>query len=421
MKNKNIKIVIGANFGDEGKGLLTNYFVSEFPKNETVINVRFSGGANAGHTIELKNGRRHVFSHFGSGSYNKNCITFLSSDFIINPILFKKELDILKKENCEPIVIVDKNCIFTTPYEMLSNQVIENMRGRNRHGSCGVGINDTVERAKSNKNNNTIGYLKDMSSKDRKSFLINFLQECKQYAIDKIYSENDRKNICCSKETMELFDNENILNNYIEDVLFLLEYVNISEEKSVMKQFDNFVFEGSQGLLLDQYNLEYAPHLTTANTGIKNVKKIINCFNDDLDNINNNIETCYITRSYLTRHGNGLLKTECDIKDINKDIIDKTNVTNTFQGKLRFGYIDLEDLFNRINKDRDIFFTENISIAITHLNETNNSFAINKNEFINISNVKYPYFIKNIYLSDTLFFDDIKKINDNNFNKSLDK
>src|SRR5262245_50739362 len=58
--------VIGANFGDEGKGLLTDYLAAKDPAGTVVI--RCNGGAQAGHTVVTPAGRRHVFHHLGSGS-----------------------------------------------------------------------------------------------------------------------------------------------------------------------------------------------------------------------------------------------------------------------------------------------------------------------------------------------------------------
>lgn len=49
--NKQVKVVIGANFGDEGKGLMADYFCSKLSKNGSVLNIRFNGGAQAGHTV----------------------------------------------------------------------------------------------------------------------------------------------------------------------------------------------------------------------------------------------------------------------------------------------------------------------------------------------------------------------------------
>ena len=86
-----IKAVIGANFGDEGKGLTTNYFAEQFNnQNKKCIVVCTNGGAQRGHTVCLPSGLRHVFHHFGSGTF-QNADTLFPYEFIINPMQFKKE------------------------------------------------------------------------------------------------------------------------------------------------------------------------------------------------------------------------------------------------------------------------------------------------------------------------------------------
>ena len=61
----NIKVVIGANFGDEGKGLMTDYFSHQALSNkEDCVVVLANGGAQRGHTVTDSNGAQHVFHHF---------------------------------------------------------------------------------------------------------------------------------------------------------------------------------------------------------------------------------------------------------------------------------------------------------------------------------------------------------------------
>ena len=79
--------VIGANFGDEGKGLMTDYFCRT---NDNPIDIRINGGAQAGHTVCTPEGERHIFSHIGAG-YFAGADTYLSEFFIANPMLFVKE------------------------------------------------------------------------------------------------------------------------------------------------------------------------------------------------------------------------------------------------------------------------------------------------------------------------------------------
>ena len=141
----NINVVIGAGFGDEGKGLMTDYFASQAKNNYgSGLVVRFNGGSQAAHTVVTPEGKRHVFGHFGSGTL-VGLPTYLSSFFAVHPILFREELAKLKVLGLTPKVYVDKECIVTTPFDMLINQIAETVRGENRHGSVGFGVNETVD------------------------------------------------------------------------------------------------------------------------------------------------------------------------------------------------------------------------------------------------------------------------------------
>ncbi len=141
---KTARVVIGAQFGDEGKGRVTDHYAAEVGGDGIVI--RFNGGAQAGHTVVTPDGLRHVFSHVGSGAF-AGAATFLSRFFVSNPILFLKEMAILAAKGVELRIYVDPHGPVTTPYDMMINQIVERERGGNRHGSCGVGFGETIERS----------------------------------------------------------------------------------------------------------------------------------------------------------------------------------------------------------------------------------------------------------------------------------
>src|SRR5688572_19623885 len=146
--------VIGANWGDEGKGIITDWLCSVQEKPGIVV--RFNGGAQAGHTVEA-NGQRHIFHHIGSGSINW-WPTYLGPEFICNPLMFFEETAGMMNW---PKVLVSTQCLVTTPYDMLINRAIETARGESRHGSCGTGINETVERSLVDRFRITVGDLGD--------------------------------------------------------------------------------------------------------------------------------------------------------------------------------------------------------------------------------------------------------------------
>lgn len=136
----------------------------------------------------------------------------------------------------------------------------------------------------------------------------------------------------------------------------------------ILKEYNNIIFEAGQGLLLDQNNTAYFPHLTPSNTGIKNPAKIINNVNWEEEIA---VETCYVSRTYLTRHGAGPFKTECWKEEINHAIHDKTNEPNAWQGSLRYGFLNIKDMLDRCYNDFQSAKMDNniFSIAFTHLNE----------------------------------------------------
>ena len=127
------RVVIGAQFGDEGKGQAVAGEAAAAGGDGIVV--RYNGGAQAGHTVVTPDGRRHVFSHVGSGAFS-GAATFLSRWFVSHPMLFLKEQAALAALGVNPVVLIDPASPVTTPYDMLINQIVEQARGDGRHGSC---------------------------------------------------------------------------------------------------------------------------------------------------------------------------------------------------------------------------------------------------------------------------------------------
>ncbi len=113
--------VIGLGFGDEGKGMVTSSLATYY--NNPMI-VRYSGGHQAGHTVEFA-GIKHTFVNFGSGTLF-GCPTYWSKHCTFEPVGFLNELAVLVEkleEKFEDIkVYVHNDCPVTTPYDILHNQ-----------------------------------------------------------------------------------------------------------------------------------------------------------------------------------------------------------------------------------------------------------------------------------------------------------
>ena len=199
--------VIGAGFGDEGKGLMTDYFCR---RGGSVINIRSNGGAQAGHTVCTAGGKRHIFSHIGSGSF-AGADTYLSGYFILNPMLFSRELQILGADAGR--IFIDRQCIITLPCDMLLNQFAETVRGSNRHGSCGVGIFETSVRSRDSRYRLEFG---DILQADRNAVRSAMHKIHAEYCIQRA----DELGItgAAKAELTDMLANVNLTENYIDDL-----------------------------------------------------------------------------------------------------------------------------------------------------------------------------------------------------------
>ena len=368
----NVKVVIGANFGDEGKGLMTDYFCAEaIKRNESCIVALCNGGAQRGHTVVTPDGIRHVFHHFGSGTF-AGADTYLSEMYILNPMTFRKEYEELEAMGFSPKVYAHWNCRWSTPFDMMMNQIIEESRGDMRHGSCGMGIWETILRYSnySEKWNNSLRSFNEYDKELKSAWLKNLRDTYFDQRMNKV-------NLEVWGKWIDIFHSDMLIYRFIDDIAFMCSHVTWVYGK-ILNSYDNVIFENGQGLLLDQNQTKYGNNTTPSNTGIENPHTIINKFLP-----NANVEVCYVTRTYLTRHGAGRFDEECDKSEINSSMEDKTNVPNTYQGSLRYGHLDKSELVNRIKKDITSIGCSDyiVSLAITHVNEFCNKELLSQKDF----------------------------------------
>ncbi|MBC2418462.1 adenylosuccinate synthetase [Clostridium beijerinckii] len=390
---KSIKVIIGSNFGDEGKGLMTDYMCSI---NENSVVIRFNSSAQAGHTVVTPDSKRHVFGHFGAGSL-QGIPTFLSSYFSVNPLLFLKEYDELNKIGNIPHTMIDPNCPVVIPQDMLLNQILERHRGDNKHGSCGLGYNESIVRNSMDRYRITCGDIFSGIYKDK-------LELIRKEYIDKRLEQLNLKS--SNDNLINVLFNANIIEHFIYDVdNNFKSKIELSNIESVLENYQTPIFEGAQGLMLSE-DCKYFPYVTHSKTGVSNVIDLL----EEAKPCELNIEVIYVTRSYLTRHGAGPLPNEMKEKPY-KNITDLTNIQNEFQGVLRFAPLDIDLLseniendYNKIHfKSKNKKINVSKSIAITCLDQIDN----NKAEY---------YKDKSLLLKSTdKFIEDIlRKINPDN-------
>ena len=355
-----VKVVIGANYGDEGKGLVTNFFTTQ--SSGKVLNVLHNGGCQRGHTV-VTNGKRHVFHCFGSGTLN-GAETYYHKNFLVDPIAWTIEVQQLK---FSPKLWVDLNCRVVTPYDIQSNRIKELARGNKKHGSCGLGIFETITRHKAQSL-----IVADLFNEIK---LYNKLKQIEKYYQD-LYST--RAEEFPRVELDEFFRSVHLFVDAVETTL-----------DCIYENYDTIIFEGGQGLRLDQDNLAEFPYLTPSSTGsaaiaadIQNLRKEFNA----------EVEVCYVTRPYLTRHGMGPLKYECQSKELSAFIVDKTNQPNPWQDSIRYAPIELKDFIRHINKDM-AFYNNYVtfSLALTQAHLAKGKIYLSNNEMGDLSDIALPF------------------------------
>lgn len=382
--------VIGAGFGDEGKGRVVDFLCSNYPYSNVV---RFSGGHQCGHHVfswgndEIKDS--HVFSNFGSGTF-RGAATYWSNYCTFEPHGALVELKILLSKGISPKLYVDAKCPVTTPLDIIYNSHSLAMS----HGTCGVGFGATLQR----EGNKYSLLFEDLFNKSALKLKMNLIYKYYKSTLKCMYilptsPMHDVGEDRYMSDSMEVFFN---------DVDELYKYHdNIVKTNGIPKLFkeNKIIFEGSQGLLLDQ-NYGFFPHVTRSNTGTKNI-------------IEYNPEIVLVTRAYQTRHGNGPMTNENLTHNIKENPYEK-NKYNKNQGHFRRTLLDVNLLKYAVSKDEYIskkIEEKSAILAITCLDLIENEYRFTLNENVEccsseeefISRISTELGIDSIYKSSSPF------------------
>lgn len=364
--------VIGKNFGDEGKGLAVASLSRVLEK---PLIIKHNGGAQAGHTVEdAKAGWRFVHHQIGAGA-EYGAATLFAEQFMPDLYQLGKEVaDFTRLFGFVPLLYSEKTARVTTIDDVLLNMGAEAARGDARHGSCGMGIDECVQR-------NRAGYglsVEEVAAWSETELLERLREIRAHYTRKRAAALGiDRANLY-----FELLGNDTVLQNYVAEVkanVGLLTLVDANPDW--LPQFEHLIFESGQGLLLDEDYEAYAPHLTSSKTGMHNPAHFLEKRGLTLD------EAIYVTRSYVTRHGEGPLPCETARAKLPRVGADLTNQPNEWQGTLRYArHESMGAFFAPVERDKDsvqLFSSARetkLSILVTHLNETGNRLYFEEGE-----------------------------------------
>ena len=325
--------VVGISYGDEGKGLVVDYLCSMHDLDPTLV-IRYSGGQQAGHTVVVDK-IRHIFSNFGSGTLRR-VPTYWSKQCTIDPLGVYNELSVLLKKGIEPILFIDSKCPITTPYDKYQDRFLHTEFSK--YKSCGVGYGTTLHREEE-------GYslvFEDLFHPKVMKMKYDLIKEFYAY-----HGKEELANI--EKESEEFFTICDLLIKIHKNYIYKSGLAD-----TCVDDYETLIYEGSQGLLLDQ-DIGFYPYVTRSTIGCRN--------------LGNNLEAYYVTRAYQTKHGDGPMTNENLPHNIKLDK-NETNVTHKFQGEFRRSLLDLDLLKYALSKD--IHYENKNNLVITCLDHVEN-------------------------------------------------
>lgn len=313
-------VVFGLGFGDEGKGTIVDYLsLRERPD----FVVRFNGGAQAAHNVVLADGSHHTFSQYGSGTF-RSARTFLSRHMLVNPITMLAERGALIRKGVHPHAYVDERALVTTPYHVGLNQLREAV---NRHGSCGMGIGET-KLWESEGIALRVGDLRDSDLKERLAQIRIRLLDVGLSIVKQASLKLDTESIARALNALSRDPGD------VQLAFGAWSYtVSVVEDRWLSCQVnrgDTFIFEGAQGVLIDETH-GWAPHYTWSTCTPKNALELA----DEAGIARDDIEVTGVLRAYHTRHGAGPLPTEAQLP-----IAESHNGQHPWQGDFRWGRFD---------------------------------------------------------------------------------
>ena len=326
-------VVLGAQWGDEGKGKVTDFFASTAD-----YVVRFQGGNNAGHTIVVGE-NKIALSLTPSGVLYPNCTPVIGSGCVVDIGFLKQELEMLNEKNINTDKLaISANAHVVMPYHKLLDELIEESLGENKIGTTKKGIGpcyaDKIQRKGIR--------IQDLLDETNFEIKVRKNIEDVNLTLTKIY---DHSPLVVDDILDEFSTYKDIVTNHVADTSLLI--------ANAIKNKKTILFEGAQGTLLDIDHGTY-PFVTSSNTssgnaaigsgvGPKNIDRIVG-----------------VTKAYISRVGSGPFLTE-QKNEIGDFLIEKGAEFGVVTGRRRrCGWLDLISLKYsvRVNSLTELFITK---------------------------------------------------------------
>ena len=310
-----VDLLLGLQWGDEGKGKIVDVLTSKYN-----IIARFQGGPNAGHTLVF-NGKKHVLHTIPSGIFHENAINLVGNGVVIDPVIFKKELEKLDEQsvNYKDKLFISRKAHIILPTHRLLDAASEASKGKAKIGSTLKGIGPTYM-DKTGRNGLRIGdlELEDWKEKyralaDKHEAMIGFYDVDIQYNLAELETEFFKA--LKTLKSLKFIDSE--------------EYI-----FQAQKAGKSILAEGAQGSLLD-IDFGTYPFVTSSNTTAAGACTGLGVAPNKIGDV------LGIFKAYTTRVGSGPFPTEL----FDEDGATMSRVGNEFGATTgrarRCGWLDL--------------------------------------------------------------------------------
>lgn len=278
-----VNVLLGLQWGDEGKGKIVDVLA---PKYEVVA--RFQGGPNAGHTLKFE-GHKHVLHQIPSGIFRPDIQNIIGNGLVIDPIVFKKEVESLRKiaPNADQNLHISKKAHLILPTHKLLDAAYETLKGDKKIGSTLRGIGPAYQ-GKTGRNGLRIGDILQSNFQQRYEAIrgqhLQLLHHLNYESADFSQTESEFMAAIDFLRTLKLSDTEFLINDAIR------------QKKAILA-------EGAQGALLDIDFGSY-PFVTSSNTIVAGALTGLGIAPQHIG------EVFGIFKAYCTRVGSGPFPTE---------------------------------------------------------------------------------------------------------------
>ena len=316
-----VDVLLGLQWGDEGKGKIVDVLTSNYD-----IIARFQGGPNAGHTLEF-DGIKHVLHTIPSGIFHPTALNVIGNGVVIDPVIFQKELEGLEKLNVnfEGKLLISRKAHLILPSHKILDAASEHAKGKAKIGSTLKGIGPTYM-DKTGRNGLRVGDIELPDFKERYDNLVaKHIQLLKQYDFE--------------------YDLESLEGDWFKSIerLTKLEFIDSEHYlEKARKAGKKVLAEGAQGSLLD-IDFGTYPFVTSSNTVAAGACTGLGIAPNRIGDVFG------IFKAYLTRVGSGPFPTEL-LDETGAEIQKAGNEFGATTGRpRRCGWIDLPALKYAIN------------------------------------------------------------------------